>query len=86
MKPLGISQNRLARELKIPPRRVNEIVRGKRGITIDSALRLSRHFRTTPEFWINLQTHYELELAEESDLVATIGREVSPRTTVGSIR
>ncbi len=84
MKPLGISQNRLARDLKVPPRRINEIVHGKQGITIDTALRLSRHFGTTPEFWINLQTHYELELAEESDLVATIGREVSPRATAGS--
>lgn len=80
MKPLGISQNRLARELKVPPRRINEIVHGKRGMSIDTALRLSRHFGTTPQFWINLQTHYELEIAEDTNLVETISKEVSPRT------
>ncbi|MGB6063984.1 MAG: HigA family addiction module antitoxin [Desulfomonilaceae bacterium] len=68
MKPLGINQNRLARDLKVPPRRINEIVHGRRGITIDTALRLARHFRTSAEFWINLQTHYELEVAEDNKL------------------
>jgi antitoxin HigA-1 len=84
MKPLGISQNRLARDLKVPPRRINEIVQGKRGITTDTALRLSRHFGTSVEFWMNLQTHYELEVAEDSKLVERIGKEVTPRITVGS--
>jgi addiction module HigA family antidote len=84
MKPLGISQNRLARDLKVPPRRINEIVHAKRSITIDTALRLARHFRTSVEFWINLQTHYELELAEDNKLVETISREVSPRSAAGS--
>jgi antitoxin HigA-1 len=79
MKPLGISQNRLARDLKVPPRRINEIVHGKRTITIDTALRLARHFGTSVEFWINLQTHYELEVAEDNKLVETISKEVSPR-------
>jgi len=84
MKPLGISQNQLARDLKVPPRRINEMVHGKRGITIDTALRLARHFGTSVEFWINLQTHYELEVAEDSKLVETISKEVSPRMAAGS--
>lgn len=84
MKPLGISQNRLARDLKVPPRRINEIVHAKRGITIDTALRLARHFGTSVEFWINLQTHYELEVAEDNKLVETISKEVSPRVAAGS--
>lgn len=84
MKPLGISQNRLARDLKVPPRRINEIVHAKRGITIDTALRLARHFGTSVEFWINLQTHYELEVAEDNKLVETISKEVSPRMAAGS--
>jgi antitoxin HigA-1 len=84
MKLLGISQNQLARDLKVPPRRINEIVHGKRGITVDTALRLARHFGTSVEFWMNLQTHYDLEVAEDSKLVERIGREVSPRMTAGS--
>jgi antitoxin HigA-1 len=84
MKPLGISQNRLARDLKVPPRRINEIVHGKRGITIDTALRLARHFGTSVEFWINIQTHYELEVAEDNRLVETISKEVSPRVAARS--
>jgi len=80
MKPLGMSQNQLARDLKVPPRRINEIVQGKRGITIDTALRLARHFGTTVEFWINLQTHYELEKAEDNKLMEKISKEVTPRT------
>ncbi|HTY21557.1 MAG TPA: HigA family addiction module antitoxin [Desulfomonilaceae bacterium] len=83
MKPLGISQNRLARDLKVPPRRINEIVHGKRGITIDTALRLARHFGTSVEFWINLQMHYELEVAEDNKLVEAISKEVSPRLAAG---
>ena len=84
MKPLGMSQNQLARALKVPPRRINEIVHGKRSITIDTALRLSRHFGTSVEFWINLQTHYELEVAEDNKLAARISREVTPRVASGS--
>ncbi len=81
IKPLGISQNRLARDLKVPPRRINEIVHGRRGITIDTALRLARHFGTSVEFWINLQTHYELEVAEDNKLTDRVKKEVTPRTT-----
>jgi antitoxin HigA-1 len=86
MKPLEMSQNRLARDLKVPPRRINEIVHGKRGISIDTALRLSRHFGTSVEFWINLQTHYELEVAEDNKLLDRISREVAPRVAAGSAR
>jgi len=84
MKPLGISQNRLARDLNVPPRRINEIVHGKRGITIDTALRLARHFGTSAQFWINLQTHYEFELAEDNKLMERVNAEVTPRIAAGS--
>ena len=66
LQPLGLSANRLAMELLVPVTRVNDIVRGKRSITADTALRLSRYFRTTPQFWINLQSNYDLELAEDA--------------------
>ncbi len=59
LKPLGISQNRLGRDLNIPAQRVNEIVRGLRAVTVDTALRLARYFKTTPQFWLNLQAHYD---------------------------
>jgi antitoxin HigA-1 len=68
MKPLGISQTELARDLKVPVRRINELVRGRRGLTIDTASRLSRHLGTSVEFWLNLQTHYELEVTENNNL------------------
>ncbi|MES1244374.1 MAG: HigA family addiction module antitoxin [Acidobacteriota bacterium] len=61
LKPLGVSQNRLARDLKVPPRRVNEIVLGKRSITPDTALRLARYFGTSERFWLGLQVDYDLE-------------------------
>ena len=73
--PLAMSQYRLAHELGVPPRRINEIVLGKRAITADTALRLGRYFRTTPRYWMNLQSLYELEIAD-SDRVE---REVRPR-------
>jgi antitoxin HigA-1 len=66
MKPLDISQNRLARDLHVPPRRINEIVHGVRSISADTALRLARHFGTTAEFWINLQARYDLEMAKDA--------------------
>ena len=65
MRPMGISQNRLGRDLNVPPRRINEIVHGKRRISADSALRLSRYFGTSDEFWLNLQTRFDLENAKE---------------------
>lgn len=58
----GITQNKLAVAIGVPPRRINEIVHGKRGITADTAVRLSKYFGTTAEFWMNLQSHYELRL------------------------
>ena len=61
--PLGLSQNELARALGVPPRRVNEIILEKRGITANAALRLARCFRTSPEFWNGLQADYELRMA-----------------------
>lgn len=63
--PLGMSQYRLAKGLSVPPRRINEIVHGKRAISADTALRLSRFFSTSERFWLNLQTRYELELEKE---------------------
>lgn len=62
---LGVSQYRLAIDIEVPPRRINEIVRGLRGISADTALRLARYFRTTPQFWLNLQQRFDLEAAEE---------------------
>jgi len=61
----GITQNKLAVSINVPPRRINEIVHGKRAITADTALRLARYFGTTPQFWLNLQIQYELDRAED---------------------
>jgi addiction module HigA family antidote len=61
--PMAISQNRLARDIGVPPRRINEIVHGKRAVTADTALRLARYFGTSESFWMGLQTDYELEEA-----------------------
>ncbi|MBT9612143.1 MAG: HigA family addiction module antidote protein [Burkholderiales bacterium] len=64
--PLGVTQYRLAQAVAVPPRRINEIVHGKRAISADTALRLARYFGTTPDFWINLQAQYDLRQAEKS--------------------
>lgn len=77
LKPLGLSQSRLARDLNVPARRVNDIVQGRRAITPDTALRLGVYFRMTPEFWINLQSHYDLKLAKRN-LLSKIERSVRP--------
>ena len=61
----GITQNKLAVSIGVPPRRINEIVHGKRGVTADTALRLAKYFGTSAEFWINLQRHYELDRVED---------------------
>jgi len=74
LKPLGLTANRLAIELHVPVTRVNDIVRGKRAITADTALRLARYFATTPQFWMNLQSNYDLEAAEDAR-----GREIADR-------
>ncbi len=77
MKPLAISQNRLARELSVPPRRVNEIVLGKRAVSPDTALRLSRYFGTSERFWLGLQLDFDLEEARNA-LADRLEREVKP--------
>jgi addiction module HigA family antidote len=73
LKPLGISQYALARAIDVPPRRINEIVKGLRGITVDTALRLGAYFGTDAQSWVNLQTHYDTERARES-MAEVIGR------------
>ncbi|MEH6519393.1 MAG: HigA family addiction module antitoxin [Halioglobus sp.] len=65
LSPMGLSQYRLAKEIHVSPRRINEIVKGTRAITADTALRLSRYFGTTAQLWINLQSSYDLECAAE---------------------
>lgn len=65
LEPMGISQYRVAKDISVPPRRINEIVHGKRSITADTALRLGRFFGMSPQFWLNLQTRYDLEVTED---------------------
>lgn len=65
LKPLGLSQYRLAQSLHVPPRRINEIVLRKRAVTADTALRLARYFATTAQFWMNLQARYDLEIVRD---------------------
>ena len=77
LKPMNLSQNRLALSIAVPPRRINEIVLGKRGITADTALRLARYFYTSPGFWMKIQTDYELDVAEDV-LADRLDREVRP--------
>lgn len=77
MKPLQLSQYRLAKAINVYPRRINEIVHGKRAITADTALRLARFFGTSAEVWMNLQSHYDLELARDN-LEAQINTEIQP--------
>jgi addiction module HigA family antidote len=78
LKPLGMSANRLAIELRVPAPRMSEIVRERRAISAETALRLARFFRTTPDFWMNLQMAYDLRTAEHR-VGMTVAREVSPR-------
>jgi addiction module HigA family antidote len=75
LKPMGLSQNRLAMALGIPPRRINEIVLRKRGVTADTALRLARYFGTSAQFWLGLQMDYELDIAQ-AKLARRLKREV----------
>ncbi len=65
LKPMEISQYRLAKDISVPPRRINEIVHGKRSISADTALRLGRFFGISPQFWLNLQTRFDLEVTED---------------------
>ena len=82
LRPMGISQYRLAKDTSVPPRRINEIVHGKRGITADTALRLARFFGTSERFWVNLQTRYELEV-EKDRLGRRLLDEVRPLAVEG---
>ncbi len=65
LEPMGISQYRLSKDISVPPRRINEIVHGKRAITADTAIRMGRYFKMSPRFWLNLQNRYDLEKAED---------------------
>src|SRR4030043_1194944 len=65
LKPLGVSQYRLAKDINVPPRRINEIVQGKRSISADTALRLARYFGLSERFWLNLQSQYDLEVEKD---------------------
>jgi addiction module HigA family antidote len=78
LKPMGITQYRLAKDIGVPPRRINEIVKGQRAITADTALRLGRYFEMSPQFWLNLQSNYELEQVEDR-LAGRIEKEVKIR-------
>ncbi len=75
LKPMGLSQNRLALSIRVPARRINEIVLGKRRVSADTALRLGRFFSMTPQFWLGLQMEYDLEVAEDA-LQGRLNREV----------
>ena len=65
LKPMGLSQNRLALDIRVPARRINEIVQGKRRITADTALRLAKYFKMSPQFWLGLQIDFDLDVAED---------------------
>lgn len=80
LNPLGISQYRLAKEISVPPRRINEIVHHTRGISADTALRLSRYFGTSERFWLNLQAQYDLDV-ERDRLGERLAREVTRRAS-----
>lgn len=73
LNPMGISQYALAKAIDVPPRRINEIVKGQRGVTVDTALRLAAFFGTDAQSWVNLQTHYDTKLAREA-MADTISR------------
>ena len=82
LEPMGLSQNRLALALGVPARRINEIVLEKRGITADTALRLARYFKMSPQFWLGLQMDYELDVAEDM-LGGRLEKEVTPMLSTG---
>lgn len=77
LEPMGITQYRLARDIGVTPRRINEIVHGRRSVTADTALRLGRFFNMEPQFWLNLQSHYDMEVALEA-LQGRLETEVRP--------
>ena len=75
LKPLELSQNQLANDIGVPPRRINEIIHGKRRITADTALRLAHYFKMSPQFWLGLQMDYDLDI-EEDKLASRLDKEV----------
>jgi len=75
LEPMGVSQYRLAKDTSVPARRINEIVHGARGVTADTALRLGRFFGTSAQFWLNLQTHFDLEVQQDK-IGSRLDREV----------
>jgi addiction module HigA family antidote len=77
LKPLAMSQNKLALEISVPPRRINEIVKGRRRVTADTAMRLARFFKMTPEYWMGLQADYDLDVVRD-ELEEKIKLEVRP--------
>jgi antitoxin HigA-1 len=83
MKPLGLSMNKLALDLRVPVTRIADIVGERRGITANTALRLARYFKSTPVFWMNLQTRYDLEVAQD-ELAAKVERDVQPLETAST--
>jgi addiction module HigA family antidote len=80
MAPLGLSMNRMAMDLRVPVTRIADIVNERRGITADTALRFARYFKNSPTFWMNIQTRYELEIAED-EIAAKVERDVQPLET-----
>jgi addiction module HigA family antidote len=80
LEPLGLSQYRLAKDINVPPRRINEIVKGTRAITANTALRLAKYFENSERFWLNLQSHYDLEI-ERDRLGSSLDTEVQTLTT-----
>ena len=82
LKPMNLSQNRLAMDVRVPPRRINEIVHGKRRITADTALRLAQYFNMSAEFWLSLQMDYDLEVAS-AEIGERIQKEVVAYTVAG---
>jgi addiction module HigA family antidote len=89
LEPMGISQYRLSKDISVPPRRINEIVLGKRAISADTALRLARYFGTTEQFWLNLQSHFDLEVQRDrlgDRLVKEVlARKTSPTSRLPSL-
>ena len=65
LKPMGVTQYRLSKDINVPPRRINEIAHGHRSISADTALRLGKYFNMSPQFWLNLQSHYDLEIERD---------------------
>ena len=84
MRPMSLSVNKLALELHVPATRIGEIVHERRRITAETALRLARYFQTNPEFWLNLQNFYDLEISRRSGKVSEIEEQVQPARALAS--